>query len=430
MSKEEEEAEVQAPAESVQTEIADVGTTTPQVQESAFSQAASSVLGAMDGMIGMDEIKDGLTKEMEGTPKEEVTVVEEKKVNVDNVDEVGKDLLAKQTSEEAAITEKEKEKEKEEKEKEELSVESVVFGGKEVIKKKGGEKKDEVNFDNQKEIDSFIKENTGYDDLNSLISDSTENKEKLEGLSNVTAKVENYERIFNNMPPELYKGVTTFFAGGDWKTEVNSTPNLDFNKGIDDQDSKKLINSYFPGKFTEQDWEDYKSEDAEESIKRSINLALEVSKEKFEADQTKISNIRTLETEDTKKKVEAYNTSLDATISNLQEVMPNVDKMYLNKMKKSLTPEALTETFYNKDGSLKVDAAQKLMMANEGFNLYEQYKKIAENRAETKQVQEILERTSDTPRTTKRATTQKDEVSPEVQKLIDDMKGLNPVQHF
>jgi len=50
---------------------------------------------------------------------------------------------------------------------------------------------------------------------------------------------------------------------------------LIFSKTAEEQDEKALVNAYFPGKFTEEQWEESTSEDADPATVAAKNALVE-----------------------------------------------------------------------------------------------------------------------------------------------------------
>ena len=245
-------------------------------------------------------------------------------------------------------------------------------------------------------------------------------------MAEVEKRVEQYDTIFKNMPEELYQSIDTFLKGGDWKEGILNRPRLDFSKGLESQNEKALVEAYYPNGFTKEEWEDYNSEDPDPAIKKSIDLAINFSKDKFELEKSGIDSYRENSIKDAEKRTKMINKSVDKSIDYLKETVEGLDDGYIIQAKNNLNVQKLNELFFNSDGTFKEEAALRLTMAEHGYNIMEQYKGVLASKIETKEREEILERTPDKPRDRKKSASANNEVRPEVKEYIDNIiSGTN-----
>jgi len=385
---------------------------------------------ALGGITDGAETLQNLSKPAEEAPAEEPKA--EDLPNPDDTEKVAADLLKNQVAEdpkteepaeepkqeEPKAEEEEKKTEEEEKKEEAVKINSPLFGGDKKLDNNKNEEPKALNFENAEEINNFVKESTGFDDLQSLIDNSAETKEKLSNFDKLSGENEQLKNVFANMPSELYQAVDSFLKGNDWKTPIMSTPNLDFTKDVADQDTKSLVESYFPGQFTAEEWEDYSSEEPDPGTKKAIEIAIQNAKGKFGAQKTELDGYRQKEIESASIKQKAMTDSVAKSITHLQSSFEGLDKGYISKVQDDLSVQGLNQLFFNEDGTFKEDAALSYVMATEGFNLMEQYKGIAMRQAETKERQSIIERTPPKPKPNTKTEEVVNNIRPEVQSHI------------
>ncbi len=232
------------------------------------------------------------------------------------------------------------------------------------------------------------------------------------------------QQTIQGLPAELYNSITSFYKGEeDWRSKVTSQ-GLDFTKGIDSFNDKSLIDSYYPGKFSSEDWDEYKAEDGDVNVKRAMDMALDTAKNSFVVKQTEINGYQASVLENQTKSQELVNNSISQTMSNLSAQMKGLDPAYTNSIQSKIQNREILALFYNQDGTLKSDAAHRFILAQDGANLIEQYANYHKVQASNQATQEILERTSDTPDKTQggSSTVTADNRS-EVQKHIDTLTG-------
>lgn len=389
--------------------------------------SVNSVLSAFEGLPGFENIQKDLT--IGETPLEPKEVeVEVEKIDPNNADAVAKDLLKKKVETPATEVEEEETEEEEtetEKDKVETVIDSPVFGGKKVIKTESTKKPEEFVFEGKEKVESFVKEKTGLDNLEALVSGFSELKTKSEEFEKTTALVDKYEGIFAQLPTELYQGIDAFLKGQDWKAPIFSKPNLDFAKDVDTQNLTTLVENYLPGQFSKEEWEDYNSDEPDPGTKKAIDLAISTAKKQYGTDKTDLDNFKTNQISDAQKRNEQMNKSVEKSIDFLKKNLEGVDDNYIKKTRQNLSIQKLNELFFDKDGNFNEQAALRITMAEHGNDMLEQYKIIAKHQSETTERQEILERTPATPKVKKKSEESKDSVRPEVQARIDEItKGL------
>jgi hypothetical protein len=228
-----------------------------------------------------------------------------------------------------------------------------------------------------------------------------------------------YESIFDTMPEELLNGVKSFFAGeSDWKTKVVSTSKIDFNKPITEIPTRDLIEHYFPGDFEKEDFE------AEEKPKALV-VAEKAAKDKFSIEKKGREELSAKQIKDADARLAARKTSVASSLTSLKESFPKLDASVEKQIKSVLESGDISSLFLNKDGSVKPDAAENLMMALHGKKTIKTLVDIASKRAETAANEDILTRAADERRPGKGAASN-EQKNEKVQKEIDlQLGGLN-----
>jgi len=419
-----------SPAESAPAaEITDEATGTPGtvdtgIPEQVQSDKFASTLAALGGLSGEQELREGIEilKEGEESGEEKPVVAEAPKPNPDSPEDVAAALIKEKTGETPEKETPEGDSENKNAEVEEVVVESPVFGGKKTI----GKKEDEaapIEFEGSEVANKYIKEKTGHDNLESLVGSSLKLQEKAEEYDALSQKAANYESVFENMPAQLYEAVDQFLKGGDWKAPITSKPNLDFTKTLDNQSEKSLVENYMPNQFTDEDWSDYKGDDVDLNLKRAMDIAINTAKSNFEKDRNEIESLQTTRLNEARENEKKLNASVDNSIEYLRKNIEGINDNYVKQLKGNLNVAKLTEMFFNKDGSFKEDAALKMVMAEDGYSMMNQYKTLAERQAETKERQQILVRTPESPKAKKKGAENEGTVSKEVQARIAALDG-------
>ena len=394
--------------------------------ESGMSEAAQSALEALSGLSGAQELQKRLSELGGETNKNEVVepIKEETIKDPESIEQIAAETLNSKENKEDNIEEQPlDESNKEEPNEDDLFIESPIYGGKQgVNKKKDAESEDfTADLKDTEALSKVISEKTGYNNLNELIESSLKFKEVETQVQEVSKENENYKKVFESIPSELYQSIDLFLKGQDWKTPIISKPNLDFSKNIDTIDEKSLVDNYLPGQFSQEEWEDYGSEDADPGIKKAINLAINTAKSKFEADKKDLDSFRTNQVELANERSQKINSSVEKSIEYLKKNIEGIDDGYIAQAKANLNIQKINEMLFNEDGTFKEDAALKLSYAEHGHDIMKQYKNAIQHLAETKERQAILERTPNKPKQNKKSSSTREEARPEVLRVIDDL---------
>ena len=310
---------------------------------------------------------------------------------------------------------------------EEAFIESDIFGGKQPILQKE-EPKEEVVLDNLDKLNSHLKNNFGIEDMSALGQQINTWKEQEKVLGETNSKLANAEKLFESMPPDLYQLIELHVNGADWKQGLTN-PSLNFERKIEDYKEKELIDVFFPGEVSEDDWMEFNDEDGDSKTKRMINVLVSQSKSKFEDTKNQRKELASNAVKVAKESQERYLKSAESSSKKLSSQIEGIDGNYIKTIENQLkTPNSVIDLFYEKDGTLKEDAALAYAMAKDGYGLLNQYKKVIQNKTETKVNQDLLLRGSSTPTGSKGSQSANKEVRPEVQAEVDRIMGLGKKQ--
>jgi len=395
-------------------------------------QSLSSVMGALEGLIPDSTAKEISTQmnTVENPNPNEEEEIEPENIDPNDTTAVANELLKSKGKKDSKSEESEDEEEEEEDEPTdgegfETTIDSPIFGGKKVVKTQSAKKQEDFVFDGKEKVDVFVKEKTGIENLEALVSGFSELKSKSEEFEITKNLVSKYEGIFQQIPAELYQGIDAFLQGKDWKTPIVSKPNMDFSKDASAHAAKSLVDNYLPGEFSKEEWDDYNSEDPDTGIKKAIDLAVNTAKKQYEADKIALDSFKGNQIKEAQERETKVNSSIDESIEFLKKSLDGADDGYVRRMKQNLTVQKLNELFFNQDGTFKKEAALRISMAEHGYDMLEQYKTIAQHQSETKERQSILERTPAKPKVKKKSEDQNNSVRPEVRTAIDAItKGV------
>lgn len=275
--------------------------------------------------------------------------------------------IVKNAEQQSSLTENENEEE-EGKDEFHLEVDTPLTGKKTFGKKA----KEEPNVE-LSENDSYYKYllmDLGEKDKDpkTLAKDIKQSIEKASKYDEVEKKATTYEEFFLSMPEDLKAINTAYMSNKDYKSLFKefSESKLDYNKDVSFYRDIELVEAYkskMPKSVQNNDFDDL-----DEAVQES---AIILAKEYFNREKNEVVN----KADEIRRKnelfLEKYNLSIDASLNSYQQVA-NLDSNKKSKLKK-LMQEDLLSAFYNKDGTYREDAAERLAFALYGKETVDTY---------------------------------------------------------
>lgn len=301
-----------------------------------------------------------------------------------------------------------------------LVIESEIFDGG-VLNLGDKEVKDKTEY--SADVTKFMSD-FGYESPEALKAVLDEHATYSNEIKELNTKIAGNDEIFKQMPKEMYNAVTAYFNGDkDWKNHVNDD-SVDYAKDVASYNTKDMVDSFFPGEFTKEDWEEFNDVDGDVNIKKAINIAYKDASGKFELKQNEITNYQSGLAQQQADSRLVVDNSIGSTIGNLSTQMKGLSEPYVSSIESKIRNNEIMSLFYEKDGSLKQDAAHRFILAQDGNDLIEKYKKLYTVQAHNKATQEILDRSPSTPdKTQGGSSTTKTEAKSPVQQGLDALEA-------
>ena len=282
-----------------------------------------------------------------------------------------------------------------------------------------------LQFENLDQVGQYMKETLGVDSYDSLTAEWNSMKGATEELSSVQAKLQNAEQFIATMPPELYAGATAHVNGKEWRDVVGQTPVFDFSKNAEQQESKSLVNAYFPGKLNEEMWAEHADTDGDAASKTAVNAMIAAAGAQYTVQQNEFAAQQKAVIENAETQQRNLQVSVANTIAKLPSQIEGIDSAYVTDVESKLNGRGIYDVFFNQDGTLREDAAHRFVMATDGISLMDQYQKAALNKANSSVRQEMLLQASTTPPPVAGAAVSlEDGIRPEVQAELDAINGF------
>jgi len=284
-------------------------------------------------------------------------------------------------------------------ESEDISIEHEIFGGKKVVKTKV--ENDQPVIENKEVVESFLK-TIGLDIKPEEFTEKVNHwKQTEETLVQKSKELENVTNLFSLLPPELYEAVNLVAKGQDWRGALQGQSKIDYAKDVNSFSDEDLVEAFFPGEISNEDWEEYKDEDGDPSIKKSIDFIVRQSKEKFSFVKNEKESLSQKAINDQRVQIESYNSSLKNSVSKLPTLIEGISDSYVRSVEKELSSNtSIRDLFFDEKGMMKENAAMAYVMAKDGFSLLEKYKSVIEKRVETEKNLDLLSRGARSPKST------------------------------
>jgi len=208
------------------------------------------------------------------------------------------------------------------------------------------------------------------------------------------------EGTFEKMPEDLLQSFTAWTKGEDYKAPLLQEAGIDFNKPAEKQDTKALINKFFPGQFTEEDF----TNNTEETPNPAIKIAEAASLDKFKTIKSQRETAAQAKIDSQKLYKQAFDASVEASVSRITEELPYyTDKAPIpviqSEMSKlyQLRGTVLEPYFLDADGKALPGAAARLAMLKDGQSIIKAIVGRESSKAASKALEEVVTRGADAP---------------------------------
>lgn len=265
-----------------------------------------------------------------------------------------------------------------------------------IDKSKLGKKPSAIEIKSFDELPAIIKNDFGMEvkepkDMATYFSSVKKWRADAQKLSESERKVAEFSKLFELMPETLYDATMAFATGGNWEEIIVNKPKLDYNKKTEETDKKTLVKYYFPDKFKDEDF----SDEQENPMKQALDIAYEASKKQFGLDKTTFETKRNSIADGAKRRLDGRKSSAAISVDSLKDSFPDITDDTKKEILGFLVSKDVNSLFFNSDGTYTKDAAKNYVLINHGFEAIEQLTRAAARAAETKAVEDILERGDD-----------------------------------
>lgn len=247
----------------------------------------------------------------------------------------------------------------------------------------------------------YITDGTGievkeFSDIQKIVTDYNAVKETAGKAAEYQKTVEAFETIWNKLPDEVIAINMMALNSEDYRSKMKELvkDTIDYNVPFEKQDKKEMLDYYFPGKFSAEDYEDEDN--------KAISFAVEQAAAKY-ATEKKEKDSRPTYREQYEKKQEATNKVIRESAINSYNTFAkdrNIDPARKDKIGNIMSGgvQSIVNTFFDeKTGGWKPEAFELLTILYYAKEDIQITKKVIENLTKTATTEEMLSRGHDKP---------------------------------
>lgn len=246
----------------------------------------------------------------------------------------------------------------------------------------------------------------------------------------VDAKNKDITDTLSKLPDDLREAFIVWGEGKDYRQAFVNT-GINYNKPVDQQDKNALVNTFFPNKFTKEDFEEHAT-----TPNPAIEIAVAASLDKFSTIQSsrKVAAQANIDSQISYKK--DFDASVDDSVSRIADELPFfTDKSAIEGIRAkvsqlhTLRGTPLAKEFLNDNGTVRVDAAARLALMENGKQIFAAYADRMSQLAASKATEKVVAKGADAPsqdggHNVNTGNQEQNKVVEKVQKLVNPRKSV------
>lgn len=256
----------------------------------------------------------------------------------------------------------------------------------------------EVVIENPEQILDVVKKDFGQEykgigEMSKFFESAKKWRNDSQAYEKTKAEYDNIVAVLDNTPDEIIEAMKLYHSGQDYNKAFENKPKFNLDLPVEKQNINELVKAYFPGKFAEEDFE-------EENASPALEIAKQAAIDKYNYSKVTRDNQRANIEKSANDRLQNIKTSVDGSVNYLKQSFPDADEEAINSISSTLEGgiQKVAELLYNNDGTVKQDAANRLMMLLHGEQEISRMMKIAANQAESRTNEDLVSRGADTPK--------------------------------
>jgi hypothetical protein len=222
------------------------------------------------------------------------------------------------------------------------------------------------------------------------------------------------------LPLEFVEAAKAHLEGKNYKEVLLAGPKLNFSVPLEKQKVEDLVNEYFPGKFTKEDFENM------DDVSPALEIAITAAKDKFKDQQKQFNEKGASIRAKAEETLKAQQAAVSGSLQSLTQTFPDLDQKDVSAIQKALEggPRSVMSFFYDQNGLAKPEAAKALFLAMYGEEELQVAAEVAARQAESRVNEEIVSRGADTKKPVRQAPVQGQKLSKETQSQIQELEEI------
>lgn len=225
----------------------------------------------------------------------------------------------------------------------------------------------------------------------------------------VNSQVQNFRTVFENMPPDLYEAVEAWGNGQDYRSVIAQGNKIDFGKSFEDHGNQEMVNNFFEGKISQEEWEEFSDKDGDDDVKAKVANYIDMAKDKYDIAKGKFEHEKNIYEANSVKFTEQRQAAFDASRGDFPKRFEGklpIQESYVQEVDKAVqNKDSVLAMFFNPDGTHKSDAHARMAMAMGGEELVLSQANALKNKLVSEARAEVIRTTPDSHQIKKTADT-------------------------
>lgn len=308
--------------------------------------------------------------------------------SADKVRQGGTETTSKEEEINEDVYEEEVTAETEEQEVEEDEDDSNPFG---INKQK--KSKSNLSFEDDSDVVEYMKKKYSIDDPAKFFESADKWRNQSQKASETEGKLKDLLDGLGSLPQPIKDAIDAFANAQDYRAAfTSSAPVMDFSKDANEVDKETMVKHYFKAKVEKQKTKLDEGEIYEEEYNEYIDDLYDSAARLFKSDKRDWERERAEIIRQENESAEALKSSAISSVDSLQKKYPNFSSNELKKVRTRLVQQDLRNLFFDRDGSYREDAAERLAFVLYGNKLMESLKNQAKAEAESAANATIVQR--------------------------------------
>ena len=288
--------------------------------------------------------------------------------------------------EEGDEQEEEEEEDEEEDEEEEEEDEDDPWGlGK-------SKKSVEVDFELGEDAMKYLKSKYSIDDPNKFFSSVDKWRNDAQKQSETESQHSELLEGLQSLPDNIKASIEAYANGRDYIEAFGAKKGIDFSKDFGTQDEDEIVEYYYPEKYKKIMKKLNDGDLSDEEVDERVKDLYDIARSLYDRDKQSVEDRRAEMVRDQQDRGKRVKASATSSVDSLREEFPNFKSGDLQRIKKILVDGSVDSYLYNKDGSVKEEAAKRMAFFFFGDKILDKEKKVSKNKGKSEANLETVRR--------------------------------------